>query len=916
MSYDAASPQDAARHANCRMAPARLAAADKPTRAPLGRGLRYRLMLIGIVGPLVVLLALVGYVIPARVQQLESALTLEGRTVVAYLAELGQDALLSDDRARLQELAHAALALQELSQVTFSNAEGEALLTAVAPASSGSGSTHLLRLFLQPNLPLSYRIPVYAVPTDLSPAGWVTVELALEPRARREAALWSGLILMLLIGGLLGTVLAVRQQHGLRRGVQNLVATVREFEQGRLDQRVRPGAPEELAELAEALDQMGQALRRGQLELQKKVDQITGELRQTLEAVEIQNVELDLARKRALEASKVKSEFLANMSHEIRTPINGILGFADLLSHTGLDDEQRDFVNTVKESCASLLAIVNDILDFSKIEAGKMVIDNVAFELRDCVEEVLALLAPTAYGKSLELVQLIYGDVPLKLYGDPIRIRQVLTNLVHNAIKFTPSGQVVVRVMLEDETEHAALLRVNVTDTGIGLSENDQEKLFRAFGQADTSITRRFGGAGLGLIISRKLVDQMGGTMGLESEPGKGSTFWFTLNCLKQRIVPGQEQRDMALAGFRALLYDEEPLSRLAARHTLQAWGMQVTEAEDRQALFSHAATPSDWDVALVGLSRSDLNTRLFHGLMPRLREAARPVVALASTVDRNELRGLYQQGARVTVPKAVRRQTLYRELCRLLLREGSSAAPEPEPDETPLAPAAAPSGLSVLVVDDNHINRKLVSTILANHGVEASEAEDGRQAVDIARERELDLIFMDIQMPTMSGETAARQIQAQKGKLKAPMIVALTANAMPGERERLLAGGMDECLIKPITEEQVAHILQSLGERARAERRTAPRRAITDELRELLAVELPQHKREIQRAFRGNELEQLRDRVHTLHGAASVCQRAELRQACAELEQALQRNERVKVPGGVQRLLKAIDTLLENQPA
>ena len=655
-------------------------------------GARSRLLMVALAAPLAVLIALLSYVIPVRVHQLEIALVMEGRTSAGYLAAMARESLLARDESRLGEIADAALASRELSAVTFSDSGGEMLVSTGDPELQPGSSAHLLRLFLDSDLPLSFRVPIYRgtdyVAGEL-PAGWVTVELALEAFARREAALWSGIIVILALGAALAVALAVYHSSSTRRNVRAMIDTVREFEQGRLDARVRDADSEELAELAEALNQMGRSLRRGQLELQKKVDQITGELRQTLEAVEIQNVELDLARKRALEASKVKSEFLANMSHEIRTPINGILGFADLLSHTGLDDEQRDYVNTVKESCASLLAIVNDILDFSKIEAGKMVIDNVAFDLRDCVEEVLSLLAPTAYGKSLELVHLIYADVPLKLYGDPIRIRQVLTNLAHNAIKFTPSGRVVVRVMLEDESEQEAVLRVNVTDTGIGLSQSDQEKLFRAFGQADTSITRRFGGAGLGLIISRKLVDQMGGTMGLESEPGKGSTFWFTLRCVKQRISGAQDGRDMALADCRVLVYDEEPLSRLALRHTLEAWGTKVIEVEERQNFIAQATAESTWDIALVSLSRADLNARVFHGLMPRLRHVSGPIVALASTIDRNELRGLYQQGARVTLPKAVRRQTLYRVLCRLLTRDasatssaaaGAAALPMPRP--------------------------------------------------------------------------------------------------------------------------------------------------------------------------------------------------------------------------------------------
>jgi len=449
--------------------------------------------------------------------------------------------------------------------------------------------------------------------------------------------------------------------------------------------------------------------------------------------------------------------------------------------------------------------------------------------------------------------------------------------------------------MLEEDGDQDTLLRFNVTDTGIGLSQADQDKLFKAFGQADTSTTRRFGGAGLGLIISRKLVEQMGGTMGVESTPGKGSTFWFTLRCGKQREGhSGLEARDAALAGRQILLYEEEPLSRHAIRHTLQSWGVEVVEASNHAEFTARCNDPS-WHAAILCLSRADLNARTFYTLMAGIGAASVPILVMASTVDRNELRAVHQQGARAVLPKATRRQTLYRELCRFMNGVERTTAPSRRPQPRPDIPANA---ATVLVVDDNRINRKLVSTILNNHRVHVLEAEDGKHAVEIAAQTELDLIFMDIQMPTMSGETAARKILAQEGKRKIPLIVALTANAMPGERERLLSIGMDDCLIKPITESQVARILQNITmqnglEPAATPAATTPPPSASaqQELRNMLLAELPTHREAIQAALQGNRLDELRDRVHALHGAAAVCRLPTLRTACRTLEEALQRN-------------------------
>lgn len=887
--------------------------------------IRARLLLTGLL-PAVLLLVLLGaFLIPHWTEQAQTAAHTKAATVATTLQRLAHAPLDRDDQAKLEQIAQEALSDPEIAAISFSTPQaGTVLRAGDQDLISHSRSLRLFHLFSGSDFPLAQR---FAVPEDGAPVGWTTItltpDLLLQPW--QQNVLTSLAVVGILALG--GASVAWLLGNGALQGVRRLKLLIAEFEAGRLDARLGVAVPHDLHKLAAALAAMSRAMQRGRQDMQRKVEQITSELRQTLEAVEIQNVELDLARKRALEASKVKSEFLANMSHEIRTPINGILGFSDLLSHTQLDDEQRDYVNTVKESSASLLAIVNDILDFTRIEAGKLAIDNVAFDLRDCVEEVLSLLAPTAYGKSLELVQLVYSDVPLRLHGDPIRIRQVITNLVHNAIKFTPRGQVVIRVMLESDGEQDVLLRITVTDTGIGLSQSDQDKLFRAFGQADTSTTRRYGGAGLGLIISRKLVEQMGGTIGVESEPGKGSTFWFTLRCGKQRESQAglMDARDSALVGRQVLLYEEESLSRLAIQHTLEAWGVKVVEAHNHAEFIEQVST-QELQAAIVCQSRADLNARAFHALTTRMDAAALPILVMASTIDRNELRILHQQGARATLPKAVRRQTLYRELCRLVKNDApsptlqsSTSAQMPPPAEIP---ADAPT---VLVVDDNHINRKLVSAILNNHSAHVLEAEDGQRAVEIASKTDLDLIFMDIQMPTMSGETAARKILEQDGR-KQPMIVALTANAMPGERERLLALGMDDCLIKPITESQVIRLLRSIavpGEQAEVVNEdstdnvssaAAPKAepsSLQQDLKNLLLAELPEHREAIMAAALPGRTAELRDRIHTLHGAAAVCRLKELRIACSALEQALHSQDGPALESLTQEVLTEIDRLL-----
>lgn len=695
----------------------------------------------------------------------------------------------------------------------------------------------------------------------------------------------------------LAAFLAGRQARRVERDLRGVSEHVARLEAGDLSARLRPAPHTALADLEERLNRMAAALEASRHSLQSQVSSTTSELRATLAAVEVQNAELETARRRALEASQVKSEFLANVSHEIRTPINGIVGFADLLAHSPLDAEQRDYVDTIRESCRHLLTIVNDILDFSKIEAGKLVIDRIALDLRDTVEDVLSLLAPAAYGKGLELIHLIYADVPLKLYGDPLRIRQVLTNLVHNAIKFTPSGRIVVRVMLDEELDGAVRLRVTVTDSGIGLSPGDQERLFRGFSQADTSLTRRFGGTGLGLIISRKLVEQMGGEIGLQSREGEGSTFWFTLTL--PLASDGDAGWQSPLAGRQILLLDEEPLPRLAFRHLLESWDLTVTEADERSSFLSLATASRRWDLLVIGLSRPQLREGLARQLLPRLAQQPARVLVMASTVDRSELRMLRQQGAAGALPRAVRRQTIYRELCRLF--EHSAPDPASPQGSEPMGPVRQ---ARVLVVDDHAVNRKLVTTIARQLGAEAAEAADGREAVAACTDGGFDVVFMDIQMPGMSGETAAAEIRRQLGA-RAPRLIALTANALRGERERLLAAGMDGCLIKPVTTSEVA---AAIG-RGDAATGTDVR---LGELRQALQAELPEHLRAIRSAYRRGDREALGAECHRLLGAARSCRMPGLAQACEAACRAVREDDRVAIPGAVAAVQAALQQSLE----
>ncbi len=864
-------------------------------------------------------------------QSLKSVQTeLESRAAL-IASQLTLAAELQQGDHGLPRLAAMALTEPAVSSVRILTPEGVEIRLSAEPdgkASAGPVRRRLSNLFSRQ---FSVNAPLPASQTDglsdgpqvlQSPASSGRIELQMDSAPLIESRLDTlpPLLAGVTLAWLALVVAGLVTRHSVVGPINQLTDVIRRLGAGDFRARAHLLAADELASLARAVNRTAISMERSQKQLTQQIDKATRDLRETLEAVEIQNAELDIARKRAVSGSRVKSEFLANMSHEIRTPINGILGFADLLARSRLDEDQRDHVRTIRDSANNLLALVNDIIDFSRIEAGKLVIDTVPFDLRDCLEEVLSLMAPAAYGKYLELVNLIYSDVPHKLHGDPVRIRQILTNLIHNAVKFTHKGGVVVRVMRDgDDNRHDVLLRITVTDTGIGLSESDRRKLFKAFSQADTSITRRFGGAGLGLIICRKLIQQMGGSIGLESTPGKGSTFWFTLRCLRQKEPrhTGPPRRDYPLRGRRVLLLDRNRLSRLASRHLLEAWQMDVVEMEAEQPFLEHLRRER-WDLALIGLTRAELHSADVESLLSRGSRGKVSLAVLASTVDRNELSRLNRLGADICLPKIPRRRSLYRELCRL------TASPQ---YSTPVSAETATIGIGrgpvsdrfadvrALVVDDNAINRKLVTTLLDRLGVTVDEAADGRQAVDLARRTSYDIIFMDIHMPGMSGEAAARQIRGLRPGHRQCRIVAITANALPGEPARLTGMGMNACLIKPVTEQELTAELRCL-QPGRAGRghdilASGDRQALDRELLMMLVAELGRHRRAVDEAYTARDLQTLRERVHTLHGAASVSGALALKHACRAVEDTLLNEQVHELPAALEQLLENVDQLL-----
>ena len=866
-------------------------------------GLRARVLAFTILPTLIIGGLMAGYFTFHRYQQLENNLIDQGINIIEPLAIASEYGMTQHSRESLKRL------------IGLTHRKNSPLIKSIAVFTQDNQlfvTSNYHRDFTRLRLPDGSQIPEltsvtlygddiilrtpiqaetsmdgFPLPSDVEPPmiGYISMQMTTDRAMILQYRDTFFAVIMVLIGIAFSTLFGFRLVKSVTQPITDMVQAVHKIREGRLDTRVSGQLTGELDMLKNGINAMAKALSEYHEEMQQNIDQATSDLRETLEQIEIQNVELDMAKKRAQEAARVKSEFLANMSHELRTPLNGVIGFTRQLLKTALTPSQTDYMQTIEKSARNLLGIINDILDFSKLEAGKLQLEHIPFSLRDTLNETMHLLGPSAHDKQLELSLRVDADVPDSLTGDPMRLQQVLTNLAGNAIKFTEQGNVDVHIEQIGSGNHKVRLNIRIRDTGIGISEEQQRQLFQAFNQADSSISRRYGGTGLGLVITQKLVQQMGGQIRFESELGKGSIFSFSLD-MDVSPLPQTEKLPLdRIQGKRVWLLEPDPFSHSSLCALLAEWQLDV------QSLAIDTIWPemSNQDMVIIGSSTLHTPQQVIARL--DALDGQQNTIVLLSSHEPSLYEAMLAHGAQHCLSKPTNHRKL---LHALLSPEATKSAPLPTPSPRSV------QAIKVLAVDDNAANLKLIAAMLKEMVSQVVVCKNGKEAVRLAQSQPFDIIFMDIQMPIMDGISATQAIRSQSLNTETP-IVAVTAHAIPGERERLIRQGMDDYLAKPIDESMLAQLITDFAHRRHqnhgdqqidwslAVRQAAGKLDLAKEMLTMLMASFDEVDPVLEAAFAGQvEDAEVLAQLHRLNGGCAYSGVPGLQRLLSQLEQQL----------------------------
>lgn len=856
-----------------------------------------------------------------------------GEAYIRQLLPAAQFAMLRNDSRTLQGLINASTVNPEVKALAFYNAQGQLLAYR-----GGKHSIH--KPFKPPEFTGDYieskQIKPYTInfiapitipkfnlysttpfKTLTNPIalqaddilGWLSIDIDTQSMLIKQYRMYIITIFITLLGLLMSLTIHYFLSKQIYLPISRLRRSMKQILSNEFETQINVNSPGELGIIERGCAHLQKQYLSTVNDLNHHIEVATGDLQQSLELLEEKNIELSLEKKKTEEKSRQKSEFIANMSHEIRTPMNGVIGFTNVLLESKLDSLQLDYVKTIKSSAQDLLAIINDILDYSKMDAGKLHLDCIPLDIRACIDEVLALVSPNVHKKGIDLIPSTSVNVPKTVLGDPLRIKQIITNLISNAVKFTDQGYVLIRTSIDQESEKDYTLCISVTDTGIGISQEDQTRLFNAFNQADTTITRRFGGSGLGLVICKKLTEAMHGKITLTSETNKGSTFAVRIKLEKLAAYEVEKHQSQRFDNLKVLCYDDNPLYLEAMCNGLGFWGIETVPINTFNQLETAFAEHTDCTLAFINVNE---------GCEKQVAQVLRKQTISNVLVSKWPIHDPQTLGARAFLFKPISIQKLHETIESLLNQASQTPSSDHELDK--LRSQLRLAYPELLIAEDNPVNRMLLNSLLNEHtSIEA--VDNGEEAVKACQSKRFNVILLDLQMPKLNGLDAARMIRQESMLNKQTPIVVISANGTDLNKERLQKAGVDLCLQKPIDEKQLLnHLLTFLKKSKPAAidwqlcvQKVSGNQALAEEFLARFVDELHKNREEFLQLLHNKDINGLEAAAHKLHGACCFCGVPHLQSNVVRLEkQAKLVKSTEELKSAFAELIQSIDEVID----
>ncbi|MFA5959259.1 MAG: response regulator [Tatlockia sp.] len=856
-----------------------------------------------------------------------------GEAYIRQLLPAAQFAMMRSDNRTLQGLINASTVNPEVKSLAFYNAQGQLL--------AYRGGKHSLHQSFKPpqytgdyieskqtkrytiNFLAPVTIPKFNLysnapfkeltnPVSLEAddiLGWLSIDIDTQSMLIKRYQMYIVTIFITLLGLLLSLTIHYFLSKRIYIPIYRLRRSMKQILSNEFETQINTSSPGEFGIIERGCAHMQQQYLNTVKDLNQHIEVATEDLQQGLELLEEKNIELSLEKKKAEEKSRQKSEFIANMSHEIRTPMNGVIGFTNVLLESKLDSLQLDYVKTIKSSAQDLLSIINDILDYSKMDAGKLHLDCIPMDIRACIDEVLALTAPNAHKKGIDLIPITEIDVPKTVLGDPLRLKQIITNLTSNAIKFTDHGYVLIRTSIEQETDKDYTLCLSFIDTGIGISSDDQTKLFNAFNQADTTITRRFGGSGLGLVISKRLVEEMQGRITLTSEVNKGSTFAVYIRLEKLAAYEVEKNQSQRFDQIKILCYEDNPLYLEALCNGLSYWGMQGIAINSFSQLEAAFTKHSDCNLAFI-----NVNEGCEKQIAQVLRKHDMPFILTSKWLIHDP----QSLGAQAFLFKPVSIQKIH-ESIELLLNKATQKTTINHEIEN-LRSKLRLLHPELLIAEDNPVNRMLLNSLLSEYtSIEA--VDNGEEAVTACQHKRFDVILLDLQMPKLNGLDAACMIRKESMLNKLTPIVAISASSSDLSNKRLEKAGIDLCLQKPIDEKELLNHLLTFLKKSKTYaidwqlcvQKVSGNQALAEEFLARFVEELVKDRAEFLLLLQDKNVKGLQDAAHKLHGACCFCGVPLLQTQVVRLEKQAKHSKNIEeIKPIFAELIQSIDEVID----